>query len=155
MNRRGARRRPLLDLRGVALLVCGICWPIYGVGVVTNPRVALSRSVQVLLEICPITWWGYIWISCGAIAAVGAFLPPGKDVVAFAAAALPPASWAIAFNFAWASGQYPQAWASIPAWLVPLGLLAVIAALSSRYNALLSRLKALEEPREESADGCH
>jgi hypothetical protein len=79
------------------------------------------------------------------VAILSSLLHAGQDSIGFAAASLPPASWAVAFNAAWVSGGYPQAWSSIPAWSVPLVLLYVIAALSGRHTALLRRIKSLEE----------
>lgn len=133
------------NLRGAALVTCGVGWIIYGYGILGVPRVALNKATEILTSIVPLDCWGYIWMMCGAIAILGSFLRPALDFIAFAAAALPPASWAVAFNAAWISGGYPQAWTAIPAWSVPLVLLYVIAALSAQLTALLRRIKALEE----------
>jgi hypothetical protein len=152
----GAWYRRRVGLRGTALGVTGIGWITYGTGIITDPRYGVQRGVQVLVQICPLSWWGVLWIACGTAAFGAAVCRPGPDRIGFAAGALAPMLWAGAYVIAWLTGGYPQAWTSTPAWCVPLVLLGVVAALSSRYAALLLRYAAaLDRIRalERGADG--
>lgn len=145
MGAAGAWYRRRVGLRGTALGVTGIGWITYGTGIITDPRYGVQRGVQVLVQICPLSWWGVLWIVCGTAALGAALLRPGRDTAGFAAATLPPLVWAGAYVIAWLTGGYPQAWTATPAWCVPLVLLGVVASLSSRYTAALRRIRALEE----------
>lgn len=150
MSAAGAWYRRRVGLRGTALWATGAGWIAYGIGIITDPRYGVQRGVQVLTSICPLPWWGLLWILCGLTAAVTSVRRPGRDVVGFAGAALPPMTWAGAYVLAWATGNYPQAWTSVPAWCAPLTLLGVVATMSARYTAALRRIRALEMER---ADG--
>lgn len=127
-----ARWRRRLGWRGTALLVCGIPWIVYGVSLMTTPRVGLQRAASVITAVMGLHCWGIVWIVCGVIASVTAWLRPGRDAVGFAAAAAPPLVWIGAYLSAAATGQYAQAWAGVPLLVVPVALLVVVAEVTGR-----------------------
>lgn len=127
-----ARFRRRLGWRGTALLYCGLPWIGYGVGLMTTPRVGLSRAASVIITLMDLHCWGIVWASCGALACIAAVLRPGRDLWGFAAAAAPPSIWALAYLAAAVTGEYRQAWAAIPLLVTPVLLLTVIAQATGR-----------------------
>lgn len=132
-----------LGLRGAALLLTGIGWLTYGIGIVIDPRAGVGRGVVVLTYWAPLPWWGILWLACGATAVLGAWSPAGRDIVSFAAAAFPPLIWSGAYLTALLTGRYPTAWTSIPAWWVPIALLLCFAALSRQAEAMIQKIASL------------
>jgi hypothetical protein len=121
-----------LGLRGTALLVAGAGWICYGAGIIASPRYGVQRGVAVIVHIMPLTWWGAVWIAFGCAAIVAAVQPYGRDSWGFGAALGPPLMWAMAYGAAAAFGTYNVAWASLPAWCVPVVLILVVARATSR-----------------------
>ncbi|MGW7350931.1 hypothetical protein [Streptomyces sp. NPDC054784] len=111
--RRRLRRR--LGRRGVFLLIVGaaeICW---GVSFLVAPPPA--EGLGLLTRWCDIRHWSWLWIICGAGAALSAFLRIGRDWAGFVAALAPPAVWATAYAVAILDGSYPRgAW--VAAWYI-------------------------------------
>ncbi|WP_055588547.1 hypothetical protein [Peterkaempfera griseoplana] len=130
MRAAAARLRARLGWRGASLLVCGVPWVVYGVGLLTTPRVGVSRAAGAITSVVSLCTWGWIWMLCGLLAIAAALLRPGRDVWGFAAAAGPPLIWALAYITAGATGDYRQAWASVPLLLVPVGLLVIVAVMT-------------------------
>ncbi|MET9096257.1 hypothetical protein ABZX72_29680 [Streptomyces cyaneofuscatus] len=126
---RVARR---VGLRGVGLLIPAVGWITYGVGIAADPRYGVARGVAILTWAMPLSWWAWVWIGCGAIAMVAAVLPAGRDRAGYIAVVAPPGLWAGAYLLAWITGRYPTAWTTSPAWLVPVGLVLLVAYLTSR-----------------------
>lgn len=127
-----ARWRRRLGWRGTALMACGLPWIVYGVSMLTTPRVGLQRAASVITAVMGLHCWGVVWIVCGMIACVTAWLRPGRDLVGFAGAAAPPLVWTGAYLAAAATGEYAQAWAGTPLLVAPVGLLAVVAGVTRR-----------------------
>lgn len=134
-----------LGLRGIVLLLTGCGWITYGVGIMIDPRYGVARGVAVLTHWWPLTDWGLMWILCGAAAIGCAWLATDADVVGFGAAAFPPLVWSGAYLAAWLTGRYPTAWTSIPAWWVPIALLASCGVCSRRLDALARKVELLNQ----------
>lgn len=149
-------RYPWLDKhigsRGYALLTCGSAWCIDGASILSDDRFGASPAIRILTQYFSIQWWAWMWIACGAIAILSAPLHARRDTLGFAAAALPPATWAVTYTIGWLSGTYPLGWAITPSWSVPLVLLAVVASLSARHAALVRRVQELEKGLPDGSD---
>ncbi|WP_405019540.1 hypothetical protein OHV05_24390 [Kitasatospora sp. NBC_00070] len=128
------RRR--LGWRGTALLSYGTLWIIYGIGLMTTPRAGLIRAASVITSLMGLHCWGVAWIVCGLVACVAATRRSGRDTWGFAAAAAPPTIWGLAYLAAGATGEYRQAWASVPLLAAPLGGLLIIAAVTGRRRRI-------------------
>ncbi|MFJ8755695.1 hypothetical protein [Streptomyces cyaneofuscatus] len=125
-----ARVRSHLGPRGVTLAPVGALWVWYGVGLVTTDRVGVSAATAPVTARGGLVAWGVAWIVCGLLALGAALLRPGRDTWGFAAATAPPLVWGMAFAAAAATGQYVEAWASVPIYAVPVILLVIVAALT-------------------------
>ncbi|MFX4294113.1 hypothetical protein [Streptomyces bohaiensis] len=109
------RRR--LGRRGAYLLVTGITWTLYGIGVIIDPRVGTMRAAVVLRDAAPLQVWGAVWVAGGVVAAASAWAAcPRWRALGFGAAMLPPLLWSLAFAWAWATGEYPRAWTGAAVW---------------------------------------
>ncbi|RLL62458.1 hypothetical protein [Streptomyces sp. Z26] len=124
-----------LSYRGAALLLCGLGWINYGIGLVEDPRYGTVRGVEALTNIMPIAGWGAVWITSGALSVVAATRPGRRDWWGWGAAAAPPAWWALAYTTARAVDAYPQGWYSGITWAVTPGLLAILAAATRKILA--------------------
>lgn len=149
-------RYPWLDqhlgARGYTLITCGSAWCIDGASILSDQRFATIPAVRILTQVVPIQWWAWMWIVCGAVAILSSPLHAHRDNLGFAAAALPPATWAVTYTIGWIDGSFPLGWAIIPSWSVPLALLAIVAELSARHATLIRRVRELER---EVAGGRH
>lgn len=131
--------------RGYALLGAGAGWIAYGISIIQEHRPGVSRGTVVLTSWWPLTWWGVVWIVCGALAAVCSLRRPGADVLGWFVAAVPPLVWSAAYLIATTTGRYPSAWTGVPAWLVPVELLATAALLSRQLESRTAELAALQQ----------
>ncbi|MFH8405589.1 hypothetical protein ACH4FX_12550 [Streptomyces sp. NPDC018019] len=101
------RLRARIGRRGTFLLVIGIgkvCW---GSGFVVEPQSA-PQGLGLLTGAAPLHCWGWLWVTAGLATAGSAFLRVGRDRFGFAAALIPPATWAIAYTVAVLIGDYPR-----------------------------------------------
>lgn len=126
--------------RGYALLGTGMGWIAYGIGIIEDHRPAVAKGTVVLTSWWSLTWWGAVWIACGAVAVVCSVRRPGRDTIGWFLAALPPIIWAAAYTIATTTGRFPTAWTGVPAWCVPIELLGVAALLSRQLEAAVARL---------------
>ncbi|MGW9437924.1 hypothetical protein [Streptomyces sp. NPDC055607] len=133
-----------VGLRGIGLLIPAVGWTTYGIGILADPRYGVARGVAVLTYARPLSWWAWVWIGSGLVAAVAAFLRAGPDRIGYGAVVAPPALWAGAYLVAWATGSYPTAWTTTPAWLVPVGLVLLVAVLTARLTEERRLRRALE-----------
>lgn len=108
MNLRRAARRLSAHLgrRGEFLLILGIgktCWGISFLADPPNPA-----GLQLLTSVCDLRHWSWLWILCGIVTVVSAFMRIGRDRVGFWAALVPPTVWAIAYGAAVFGGHYSR-----------------------------------------------
>lgn len=92
--------------RGGFLLITGtgqVCW---GAGIVTDPP--STAGLRLLTDRCPIEAWGWLWVVCGAVAMVSAFVRVGRDGAGFIAVYLPPVTWATAYAAAAVTGEFSR-----------------------------------------------
>lgn len=95
-----------LGRRGVPLLILGIgkiCW---GASFIINPSVGIGLGL--LTRHAPLHYWAWVWIVAGMVTFTSAFLRVGRDWAGFAAAAIPPLLWALAYAVAAATGEYTR-----------------------------------------------
>lgn len=125
-----ARVRAHMGPRGVTLAPVGALWVWYGLGLMTTDRAGVSAATAPVTAVMCLAAWGAAWIVCGLLALCAAVLRPGRDVWGFGAATAPPLVWGMTFAAAAATGQYVEAWASVPIYAVPVILLVIVAALT-------------------------
>ncbi|MFI5755612.1 hypothetical protein [Streptomyces sp. NPDC051569] len=147
-----------LGLRGVALLICGIGWINYGIGLLADPRYGIVRGAAALTTIAPIAAWGWAWIGSGLASCAAAVLPSRRDWWGWATATAMPVAWAAAYTSARALGQFPQGLTSGLTWLVAPALAAVVAVatrrlVQARREVATLRHAAAATVREEEAHG--
>lgn len=136
--------------RGYALLGPGIGWIVYGISIIQDHRPAVAKGTIVLTAWWPLTWWGAVWIVCGAGAVVCSLRRPGKDTIGWWLASAPPLLWVAAYFIASTTGRYPTAWTGVPAWLVPVELLGTAAFLSQRLESRTAQLVELQRDLAEA-----
>lgn len=90
--------RQRLGRRGVPLLLLGIGHVSWGAGFITAPG-ADQRGMTGPVAVVPLEWRAWVWVVCGAVAVVSAFVPEGRDRWGYIAAVMPPL--AFAFGYAW------------------------------------------------------
>lgn len=113
---RAARRLTgILGRRGAILLCYGTVWALYGFAQITTPQPD-QRGLQPLLEHTSLTLWGYCWVATGLIAIVSAWLPQGRDWVAFLALPLMVLPWVGSYLIAWLMGDFSRGWVAAIVW---------------------------------------
>ncbi|MBD9722007.1 hypothetical protein PV755_09720 [Streptomyces caniscabiei] len=95
-----------LGRRGVFLLILGVGKTCWGVSFLVDPPPA--QGLELLTRLCDIRHWSWLWIACGLITSVSAFLRVGRDWAGFVAALIPPIVWATAYTAAVVSGDYSR-----------------------------------------------
>ncbi|MFD7884105.1 hypothetical protein ACFV3N_16900 [Streptomyces bauhiniae] len=123
-----------LGYRGAGLLVCGMGWINWGLGLVCDPRYGAMRGAAALTAIphTSIALWGWVWIASGAVCCAASVMSSGKDWWGWAAAVAMPVVWAAAYTSARALGEFPQGLNSGLTWLVSPSLAALLAAATAR-----------------------
>ncbi|MEE4546451.1 hypothetical protein V2S66_31365 [Streptomyces sp. V4-01] len=131
-----AARRLRHDRRGLYLAIAGIGWCLFGVQLVLDPRPGTIRAAAILAHIQPLHAWGWVWITCGAVAVLAAVRQcPATRTWGFAAAEFPPLIWALGYTAAWLTGEYPQSWAGAATWACSAFRLMVVAGWADRIRA--------------------
>lgn len=95
-----------LGRRGVFLLILGVGKTCWGASFLVDPP--SPAGLQLLTSWCDIRHWAWLWIVCGIVTTVSAFLKIGRDQWGFYAALIPPSVWAIAYGAAAISGTFPR-----------------------------------------------
>lgn len=156
--RQRAGRR--LGYRGGALLICGVAWITYGLGLLADPRFGIVRGVSALSHLGPIqvpfTVWGWVWIGSGVASCCAAVLRARQDWWGWAAASAMPGAWAVAYSCARALGTLSQGWYSGITWAAFPGLLAILAAATRHIVYLtreVGRLRQIEAQNREAHHG--
>ncbi|MFB7776936.1 hypothetical protein [Streptomyces bauhiniae] len=123
-----------LGYRGAGLLVFGMGWINWGLGLVLDPRYGTVRGAAALTAIphTSIATWGWVWIASGIACCAASVMPTGRDGWGWAAAVGMPVVWAAAYTSARALGEFPQGLNSGLTWLVSPSLGAVLAAATAR-----------------------
>lgn len=101
---RTIRRR--LGRRGHFLLILGVGKTCWGAGFLIDPP--SPAGLALLTRICDLRHWAWLWILCGVVTTISAFLRVGRDWAGYVAALIPPTVWAIAYLVAVVSGQYSR-----------------------------------------------
>ena len=105
---RAARRlQARLGRRGAFLAILGTGKTCWGIGMLVAPQPS-PQGLRLLLAVCPLTHWAWLWITCGVITASSAFLRVGRDRWGFVAALIPPTVWAISYTSAVVTGEYAR-----------------------------------------------
>jgi MFS family permease len=100
------RFRKRLGRRGHFLLILGVGKTCYGAGLYVNPP--SPTGLGLLTHFSDLQHWAWLWITCGIITTVAAFLRIGRDWAGFVAAYIPPTVWAIAYIAAVVNGEYAR-----------------------------------------------
>lgn len=104
------RAARILGRRGACLLSYGAIWAVIGYGQLISPQ-ADQRGLTLLLHALPLHAWGWLWVTAGAVAAVCAFMPQGRDWPAFLALPLLAFAWTLSYLVAWwPLGVFPRGW---------------------------------------------
>jgi hypothetical protein len=105
---RAAARRlhALLGRRGAFLLILGVGKTCWGASFLVDPPPAIG--LEFLTQFCSLRHWSWLWIVCGLITTISAFLRVGRDWFGFLAALIPPTVWAAAYTVAVFSGDYSR-----------------------------------------------
>ncbi|MFA0844333.1 hypothetical protein [Streptomyces rochei] len=104
---RAARRlSKALGRRGVFLLILGTGKTCYGLSFLLTPP--SDHGLQLLTRFGDLRQWSWLWITCGIITFVSAFLRIGRDRFGFLAALAPPTVWAIAYTNAVVTDGYSR-----------------------------------------------
>ncbi|MFJ8594891.1 hypothetical protein [Streptomyces sp. NPDC093598] len=108
MPRRVVRRlQTTLGRRGAFLAILGTGKTCWGIGMIVAPQPA-PQGLRLLLEMCPLSSWAWLWITCGLITTASAFLRVGRDWAGFVAALIPPTVWAISYTSAVVTGEFTR-----------------------------------------------
>ncbi|MFF1960982.1 hypothetical protein ACFVWX_28910 [Streptomyces sp. NPDC058220] len=125
-----ARLWARLGWRGLALLISGIAWISYGASLTVQPRYGTVRGISVLLDLMPMTAWGWGWIGCGLLCLAYCPARSGRDLAGIAAAMAPPLLWALAYALGGLTGTSGTAWGAIAPWGSHAALIAIVAYLT-------------------------
>jgi hypothetical protein len=98
-----------LGRRGIALALLGTGKVLYGLGYLLTEETR-PRGLELLTRAGDIRAWALVWIICGAITFVCAFLRVGRDWGGFVAALVPPFVWGSAYAWAALAYHYPRGW---------------------------------------------
>lgn len=106
-----------LGRRGAILLCYGTVWSLYGYAQLVSPQPD-QRGLTLAIQMLPLDAWGWLWIACGLIALVSAWLRQGVDWAGFLALPLIVLPWMLSYLTAWLQGDYPRGWVSAAVWTV-------------------------------------
>ncbi|MGV2914749.1 hypothetical protein [Streptomyces alfalfae] len=95
-----------LGRRGKFLLILGVGKTCFGFSFLVDPP--SPAGLELLTSLCDLRHWSWLWITCGLVTAVSAFLKIGRDRLGFYAALIPPTVWALAYGAAVISGHYSR-----------------------------------------------
>ncbi|MFC8009168.1 hypothetical protein [Streptomyces cinereoruber] len=87
-------------------MILGIGKTCWGISFLVDPPE--TAGLQLLTNVCDLRHWSWLWIICGLITIVSAFLRIGRDWAGFLAALAPPGVWAVAYIEAVISGAYSR-----------------------------------------------
>ncbi|WP_411078478.1 hypothetical protein [Streptomyces sp. cmx-10-25] len=125
-----------LGWRGLALAGVGVCWTVYGTGLIVTTRAGVIAATAPVTGLMCMEAWGAVWIACGLLGVAAGARRPGRDVWGFAAVTLPPAVWLLAYTIAAITGDYGPGWASVPLFAAVLLLVVIVAALTGGHRRI-------------------
>lgn len=98
----------LLGHRGTFLLMFGVIYVSIGAGIRSVPPSAVQlEGLRYLITAAgQYDRLGWLWIGCGLVAAISAFVPPFVDRFGFYALMLPAIAWASSYVVAAALGEH-------------------------------------------------
>lgn len=103
-----------LGRRGTALVLLGLGKVCFGLGYALDPG-PRPVGLELLNRHGGIQCWSSVWIACGIITFLCAWLRIGRDWLGFFSALVPPFLWGSAFLWGAVSGEYPRGFA-LAAW---------------------------------------
>lgn len=95
-----------LGRRGVFLLILGVGKTCWGFSFLVDPP--SSAGLELLTSVSDLSHWSWLWIGCGMVTTLSAFMQIGRDRLGFWAALIPPTVWALAYGSAVVSGTYSR-----------------------------------------------
>lgn len=105
-----ARIRRRLGRRGSILLLKGIMASLVGLGLRLQP-VPDRRGLRLLLHVMPEHGWGIVWMACGAVALICAWVGQDHDWPGFLAVWLISVPWSLTYLASWwPLGDNPRGW---------------------------------------------
>lgn len=114
----GAAVRRSFSHRRAFLIVVGLGWAGYGgLGIIGNPRYGTARGLADVTRYIPMDVLGWMWVACGAVAALAGLLVdcPRIQALGYVGLAVPAGLWAGAFSAA-AASSFPPAVGSACGW---------------------------------------
>lgn len=105
----------VLGHRGLFLLFVSVSWIVIGYGYISAPLQshAGKMALQLSINIMPLSAWGFIWVACGLVGLVSAFLRgPGADRFGFIALEAIGMWWSATYLVGWFVGYYSRGWAA-------------------------------------------
>ncbi|MFJ4515184.1 hypothetical protein [Streptomyces sp. NPDC088816] len=119
---------------GAGLLITGVLWTNWGIGLVLDPRYGTVRGAAALTAVAGIGVWGWAWTVAGLLSGAAAFLPNRLTWLGIIPSAGIPSIWAAAYVIARALGEFPQGATSGLTWLGYPALLGLLAAATRRLR---------------------
>lgn len=115
--------------RGACLLLMGVSWTLYGVGLLlSEPTFAQERGLTVITHVAPLDVWAWLWIVGGALG-VGLSMTR-SDAAGYVGVVLPPLTWAVSYALAcWPLGDYERGWISAVVWGAIAGALFIVSGI--------------------------
>ncbi|WP_330265338.1 hypothetical protein [Streptomyces griseorubiginosus] len=104
--------------RRAFLITVGAGWALYGgLGIIGNPRYGTARGLADVTRYVPMDVLGWMWVACGAVAALAGLLVncPRVQALGYTLLAVPAGLWSGAFA-ASAATSYPEAVGSACGW---------------------------------------
>ncbi|MFD5425200.1 hypothetical protein [Streptomyces sp. NPDC127084] len=86
-----------------------------GYGQIVQPQPD-RRGLKLLLDIAPLTVWGWLWVTAGLIAIASAWLPEGADWPGFLALPLMVLPWMTSYLASWLLGDFDRGWVAALVW---------------------------------------
>lgn len=115
--------------RGSCLLLVGVAWTLYGVGLITaGPTFAQERGLTAITHIASLDWWAWLWIVGGCLG-IGLSMTR-RDAAGYVGVVLPPLTWGVSYALAWwPLGDYERGWNSAVVWGAIAGALFIVSGI--------------------------